>query len=273
MGQAFASRALDGGHRVVVWNRSPGRADALVAAGAKEALSVADAVAAADVVLVVVADDAALLDVCLGPHGVLANLGSNAVLVNISTVAPDTIRQLSDAGPEGRVIDAPVLGSPDMVTGGGARFFVGGPVAVANALEPLWNDLGAGYTHCGPVGTAATMKLVCNLLLITGVTALAEGIATARGHGLPDELIRSILSDSPVISLASAVRLDSLLDGSHPGWFSPELARKDVRLAVSLAEEKSVPVRIGPATDALLTAAIDSGDGWPDFTAVIEALG
>jgi 3-hydroxyisobutyrate dehydrogenase len=117
------------------------------------------------------------------------------------------------------------------------------------------------------------MKLVSNLLLITGVAALAEGIATARGHGLPDDLIRSVLSDSPVVSLAGAVRLDSLLDGSHPGWFSPELARKDVRLAVALAEEASVGVRIGPATEALLTGAIDAGDGWPDFTAVIEALG
>jgi 3-hydroxyisobutyrate dehydrogenase-like beta-hydroxyacid dehydrogenase len=272
MGRAFAGRALDSGHQVTVWNRTPGRADQLVTAGAREAASVATAVTDAEVVLTVVADDAALLEVCLGGHGVLAHLGPTAVLVNSSTVAPDTIRRVAEAGPGDRVVDAPVLGSPDTVAGGGARFFVGCPTEVAAALDPLWKDLGAGAVHCGPVGTAATMKLVSNLLLITGVAALAEGIATARSQGIPDHLVKEIFSDSPVVSLSSMVRLDSLLDGTHPGWFSPTLARKDIRLAVGLAELASVGVGVGPATEALLTRVIDAGGEWPDFTAVIEAL-
>jgi 3-hydroxyisobutyrate dehydrogenase len=273
MGRAFAARALAGGHEVTVWNRTAGRAGELVAAGAVAADSVAIATADADVVLTVVADDDALLDVCLGRDGVLEHLGPDAVLVNSSTVAPGTIRRLADADSGGRVVDAPVLGSPDMVAGGGARFFVGGPVDVVDGLEPLWNDLGAGVTHCGPVGAAATVKLISNLLLITGVTALAEAIATARGQGIPDDLIRQVFADSPVVSLSGAVRLDSLLDGAHPGWFSPALARKDVGLAIGLAEQHGVGVRVGPATEALLTSVIDAGGQWPDFTAVIEALG
>ena len=117
------------------------------------------------------------------------------------------------------------------------------------------------------------MKLVSNLLLITGVTALAEGIATARKHGISDELLTSILGDSGVVSAASKGRLDSLLDRSHPGWFTPALARKDVRLAVDLAARAGVDVRVGPATEALLTTTIEAGGSWPDFSAVIEALG
>ena len=140
-------------------------------------------------------------------------------------------------------------------------------------LESLWSDLGAGYTYCGPVGTGATMKLVSNLLLITGVTALAEGIVTARKNGISDELLNGVLADSFVVSAASKVRLESLFDHSHPGWFSPWLARKDVRLAVDLAERAGVELRVGPATDALLTSVIDAGVQWPDFAAVIEALG
>ena len=273
MGRAFAGRALGGGHGVTVWNRTPGRADDLVAAGASEADSVAAAVADAEAVLTVVADDDALLEVCLGPDGVLQNLGPSAVLVNISTVAPDTIRRVADVATGDRVVDAPVLGSPDMVAQGGAHFFVGGPPEVAADLEPLWSALGAGTTHCGPVGAAATVKLVSNLLLITGVAALAEGIATARSQGIPDDLIRTVFSDSPVVSLAGVVRLDSLLDDAHPGWFSPTLARKDVRLAIDLAGPDSLGVQIGTATEALLSKVIDAGGQWPDFTAVIEALG
>ena len=116
------------------------------------------------------------------------------------------------------------------------------------------------------------MKILANSLLITGVASLAEAVATARRQAVPDELLRTLLADSPVISPASNLRLDSLLDATHPGWFSPALARKDLRLAIGLAEETGVGVRIGPATEALLTSVIDAGGEWPDFTALIEAF-
>ena len=181
-------------------------------------------------------------------------------------------RRLADAGPDGRVLDSPVMGSPAVIADGLGRFFIGGPVAAITAAGPLWDDLGAGYVHCGPVGAGATMKLISNLLLITGVVALAEGIATARHQGIPDDLVRNVFADSMVVSPASKHRLESLLDDSHPGWFSPALARKDLSLAIGLAEQAGVRVRIGPAAEALLTTVIDAGGQWPDFAAVIEAL-
>jgi 3-hydroxyisobutyrate dehydrogenase-like beta-hydroxyacid dehydrogenase len=272
MGRAFAARALERGHAVSVWNRSPGRAGELVAAGAVEAEAPSAAVGAADVVLVVLADDAAVLEVCTGPDGVLAALGPRTVLADISTVSPDSARLLAGAGPEGRVLDAPVMGSPSAVAAGLGRFLIGGPQETVTALEPLWGDLASSYVHCGPVGAGATMKLVSNLLLITGVAALAEGIATARRSGISDELIRSVLSESAVVSPASKVRLGSLLDEQHPGWFSPALARKDLRLAIGLAEQAGIHVQIGPAADVLLGRVMEAGAEWPDFSAIIEAL-
>jgi 3-hydroxyisobutyrate dehydrogenase-like beta-hydroxyacid dehydrogenase len=272
MGQAFAARALDRAHVVTVWNRSAGKVNDLLAHGALEAASPREAVMDADAVLVVVADDAAALEVCLGDDGALSSLGPTAILANISTVSPDTARRLAEVGPDGRVLDAPVMGSPSLIAAGMGSFLIGGPVQAVEALDPLWGDIGAGYTHCGPSGAGATMKVVSNLLLITGVTALAEGIATARKHGISDELLTSVLADSGVVSAASKVRLVSLLDRAHPGWFTPALARKDVRLAVDLAAQAGVDVRVGPATEALLTTTIEAGEPWPDFSAVIEAL-
>ncbi len=272
MGRAFAARALETGHQTTVWNRTPGRIGSLVASGAIEASTSTTAAAGADAVFVVLADDAAVLDVCLGADGVLASLEPDAVFANVSTVSPKTARRLAEVGPEGRVLDAPVMGSPSMIAGGLGRFLVGGPASAITAIEPLWNDLGSGYTHCGPAGAGATMKILANSLLITGVASLAEAIATARQLKIPDEFLRTLLADSPVISLSSNLRLESLLDARHPGWFSPALARKDLRLAIDLAEEIGVGVRIGPAVEALLTTVIDAGGEWPDFTAVIEAL-
>jgi 3-hydroxyisobutyrate dehydrogenase-like beta-hydroxyacid dehydrogenase len=243
-----------------------------VASGATEVDTLTAAAAGADAVLVVLADDAAVLDVCLGDNGVLASLEPDAVFANVSTVSPRTARRLAELGPEGRVLEAPVMGSPQMIAGGLGRFLIGGPAPAITAIETLWSDLGSGYIHCGPVGTGATTKILSNSLLITGVASLAEVIATARQQGIPDEFLRTFLVDSPVVSLATNLRLDSLLDAIHPGWFSPALARKDLRLAIDLAEETGVGVRIGPATEALLTSVIDAGGEWPDFAAVIEAL-
>jgi 3-hydroxyisobutyrate dehydrogenase-like beta-hydroxyacid dehydrogenase len=272
MGRAFAARAMETGHQTTVWNRTPGRAAELAAGGAIEVDTAAGAAAGAEAVLVVLADDAAVLDVCLGDAGVLASLEPDAVFANISTVSPETSRRLAELGPEGRVLDAPVMGSPQMIAGGLGRFLIGGPAEAIAAIEPLWNDLGSGYTHCGAAGTGATMKILSNSLLIAGVASLAEAIATARKHAIPDDFLRTFLADSPVVSLASNLRLDSLLNATHPGWFSPTLARKDIRLAIDLAEETRVGVRIGPAAEALLTTVIDAGEEWPDFAAVIEAL-
>jgi len=272
MGRAFAARAIETGHQTTVWNRTPGRVAALVASGVIEVNTPTTAVAGADAVLVVLADDAAVLDVCLGDGGVLASLEPDAVFANVSTVSTETARRLAELGREGRVLDAPVMGSPLMIAGGLGRFLIGGPAAAITAIEPLWNDLGSGYTHCGAAGTGATMKILSNSLLITGVASLAEVIATARRQAIPDDFLRTLLADSPVVSLATNLRLDSLLDATHPGWFSPALARKDLRLAIDLAEETGIGVRIGPAAEALLTTVIDAGGEWPDFAAVIEAL-
>ena len=272
MGRAFATRALEKGHQIAVWNRTPDRAAAVVAAGARRADSPGEAAVGADAVLVVLADDSAVLDVCLGPEGVLASLEPSAVFANVSTVAPRTARRLADAGPEERMLDSPVMGSPAMIAAGHGHFLIGGSLAAVTSVEPLWADLGSGYTHCGPTGTGAVMKIVQNLLLVTDVAALAEGIVTARESGLSDELIKSVMTDSGAVSPASKTRLASLLDESHPGWFSPALARKDVRLAMDLADQAGIPARIGPATEALLTTLIDAGGKWPDFAAVIEVF-
>jgi 3-hydroxyisobutyrate dehydrogenase-like beta-hydroxyacid dehydrogenase len=163
------------------------------------------------------------------------------------------------------------MGSPQAVAAGLGRFLIGGPAEAIEAVAALWGDLGSGYLRCGPSGSGATMKLLSNLLLITGVAALAEAIAIARRQAVSDELVRAVFAESPVVSPTSRLRLENLLDSGHPGWFPPALARKDLALARELGERGGVPARMAPAAEELLTSVIDSGMKWPDFSAVIEA--
>ena len=161
MGEAFALRALDKGHDVTVWNCTPERATSVVGAGARRTDSPGEAVVGANAVLVVLADDAAVLDVCLGPDGALASLEPSAVFANVSTVAPSTIQRSVAAGPADRILDSPVMGSPEMIVAGFGSFLIGGSAEAINAVGTLWTDLGSDRTaSCGPTGTGATMKIV-----------------------------------------------------------------------------------------------------------------
>ena len=113
------------------------------------------------------------------------------------------------------------------------------------------------------------MKIVANLQLVAGVTTMVEAIATARGHGIPDEVIAGGFQDFPVVSAASRMRLPAVLDPEHPGWFGAALASKDLRLCLDLAREAGLDLGMAPAALALLDKL--EGD-WPDFAAVIESL-
>src|ERR1700684_3734971 len=132
MGRAFAAVALEKGHQVTVWNRSPNRAADLVSRGATEADTPEGAAADSDVTLVVVADDDAVLNVCRGAD-VLGELPPHAVLAVVSTVAPEPVRHLAEIGPAGRVLDAPVMGSPSAVAAGHGSFLVGGPLPTVSS--------------------------------------------------------------------------------------------------------------------------------------------
>lgn len=276
MGRAFAERALDAGHDVTVWNRSPGKAEDLVDRGAKAAGSPAEAAAAADVTLVIVTDDEAALQVCLGEAGgdpdvaVVAGLGEHGMLAGASTVSPGTARRIASAGPDDHVLDTPILGAPTAVREGKGRFLVGGSDASYDRIRPLLESLCADAVHCGPAGSGATMKLAANLLLVAGVTALAEAVQVARAQGVDDTHITAAFDGSLVMSQAQALRLQPVLDPEHPGWFGPALARKDIRLVSALAEEAGLDVRIAPAVADLLDKVVDGP--WPDFAAVIEAV-
>lgn len=272
MGRAIAERALSCGHQVTVWNRSIGRAAALCAVGAVVAPEIADAVRSCDVALLVVSDDAAVRELCLGETGVLGLLPDGATLVNVSTVSPDTVRLLESQSPTGRVIDAPVMGSPSSVRAGQAKFFLAGGAALVEELTPFWKDLSERSYFCGAVGQASVLKIVSNSLMILHLIALAEFTTVARLNGIGDELLREVLEDSVVTSQADRLRLDSLVSDDHDGWFAPALALKDLRLGLTLAADHDLVLRMGSAAEWLLTRLVDQTRMWPDVSAVVEVV-
>ncbi len=271
MGGRMARRLLDAGHELVVWNRTPARAEALVAAGARAAASPARAAAGADVVVTMVADPAALRAVTEGREGVAAGIAPTATLIEMSTVGPEAVSRLAAALPAGTgLLDAPVLGSVHEADDGRLTIFVGGPAPLAERWRPLLEHLGAPL-RVGEHGAGAAAKLVANSTLFAVVGALGEALALARGLGLSDEAAFAVLAAGPLAAQADR-RRQAIETGDYAARFALSLARKDADLVAAAADRAGVDVRLARAARSWLADAEAAGAGGRDYSAVLARI-
>ncbi|MFI6682116.1 NAD(P)-dependent oxidoreductase [Streptomyces sp. NPDC050485] len=222
MGAPMAARLLAAGHPLTVWNRTAAKAEPLAARGAAVAATPADAVRGADAVITMLADPAAVTAVArsAGPQ-----LRPGAHWIEMSTIGPDAVRDLAGLLPEGvTLVDAPVTGSVDKATAGELGILAGGP---ADGVAELLGHLGT-VTRCGPLGSAAALKLVLNAALIGGVAVAAEALALADTLGVPAATAENALLGS---ALGGAAQRAFARDSS----FHASLAAKDIALATATA--------------------------------------
>jgi 3-hydroxyisobutyrate dehydrogenase len=271
MGHALAERLLSGDHILTVWNRTQGKADDLLARGARQAGTPAEAAASSELTLTSLADDSAVRTAVTGPNGAAAGL-RDGVLADASTVSPQTTAHLSDAA-SGQFLASPILGSPMAVLGDEATYLIGGPRAHHDRVRPVYETL-ADENHRRYVGedptVSSTLKLISNYLLLAGIASLAEAVATAQAAGLDETLIRDYFSRLPLVAPGLRNRLDDIISGEHRGWFPTTLGAKDARLAEELAQHHGLQL---PLADAVKRRYEETmADGWAhaDIAAVVE---
>lgn len=270
MGLPMATRLLEAGHELVVWNRTVERADSLVARGAVLAEPPADVVGRVDAVITMLSDADALEQVVYG-HGGLATALAGHTLIEMSTVGPDAIGGLAASlPPEVGLLDAPVLGSIPAATDGTLKIFVGGEADLFERWRPVLEVMGTPR-HLGPQGSGAAMKLVANACLGVLMTGLGEALALADGLGLAEPDVLDVLADSPIGVTVRSKR--ALIESGHyPPNFTVALAAKDLRLVTDAAERLGVGLEVLPAVRDRLLAADDADLSNLDYSAVIAAI-
>jgi 3-hydroxyisobutyrate dehydrogenase-like beta-hydroxyacid dehydrogenase len=273
MGHAVAERLHHEGHDVIVWNRTPHKADDLLAKGVREAITPRAAAEKAEGTFTSLADDAAVHSVVTGQDGVAAGLG-DGVLVDLSTVSPQTTTDLAKVV-EGQMLASPILGAPAAVASGQAGYLIGGPREFYERLQPAYSALADDERrrYLGEDATMATgLKLISNYLLMSGIATLAEAVAMAQAVGLPDDLVRDYLGQVPLVAPALRNRLDRIISGDHHGWFSTTLGAKDVQLAEDLARRHGVQLPLADAVKRRYEEAAAKGWADADITAVVETV-
>jgi 3-hydroxyisobutyrate dehydrogenase-like beta-hydroxyacid dehydrogenase len=279
MGHAVGGRLLDAGNEVTVWNRSPGKADDLVERGAtdRSGNTPTAALEGVDLVVTSLSDDAAVRAVVIdgGVAEVLRDSEGqrSPTFVEMSTVAPETTRELAEAVGPDRFVAAPILGAPAAVTKGEAVYLVAGSPGRVQELKAVFESLSDKRIELGDdPGTALVVKLLANALLLGGLALLGEVVATAQAAGIEDEFLRSFLGSSPLVAPALGNRLDNMISGDHAGWFTTALGAKDAGLAEDLAMAHRLRL---PLLDAVKRRYAEAAaEGWADddLTAVIELV-
>ena len=271
MGARFAGRFLEAGHEVVVWNRTPEKAEELVSRGASAATSPAEAARNAEAVVTVVSDPEALRAVTEGPDGIAAEANASTTVIEMSTVGPRAVRWLETALPPGvGLLDAPVLGSLSEVESGTLLVFVGGPRRLVERWIPLFGTLGSVFV-AGPLGSGAAAKLVANASLVGTLALLGETIALADRLGLGRRLTMDILAKTP-LGLASKRRREQLETDTYPLRFRLALARKDAELIQEAAEKAHADARVLEAAATWFADAEEAGLGDEDYSTVLRRI-
>lgn len=274
MGTAMVERLLAAGIPVHVWNRTPGRAGDLVAAGALEVTAVTD-LAHCRVVLSMVADDAALDAVGAGAPGLFSDRDAPDVWVDCSTVSVEASERAEKAAVARgtHFVAAPVSGNPGVVRAGNLVFAVSGADVAKQRIAPLLAAMGRGTHDVGTGHEARVVKLCTNLLIAVIAETLSEATLLGESAGVRRSSLLEFINDSAVGSPFTRYKSQALIDLDFTPTFSPELQRKDVRLALALAERAGLTMPVARTTEQAFTALIDSGLGdGRDFIALVLKL-
>jgi 3-hydroxyisobutyrate dehydrogenase-like beta-hydroxyacid dehydrogenase len=270
MGRPIAQRLLQAGFSLAAYDRNRTKSEELVRYGGVVAKNIAEVASGCDVLLSCLPSDQAVLSVHLGTSGALASMRPGSLAIEMSTVSPETSRQLAENGSHHgvQILDVTISGSTPAAEQGALVLFGGGDQACFQAAESIFRAIARKHFYMGASGSGATMKLVVNALLGIGMQAIAEAVALGEKAGLERNQLLEVLSQTAVVAPAHVGKLQNAINGDFTPQFPLRLMNKDFGLILSLAAAAGARV---PATEAaFMVNARRSDEGKEeDFSAVI----
>jgi 3-hydroxyisobutyrate dehydrogenase len=270
MGRPIARRLLESGFKLTVYDRDHSKTEELVQYGGTVAQSVSELSSSCNVVLSCLPSDEAVLDIYGGSDGVFANAHRGSLVIDLSTVYPETSQELSRLGAERgvEVLDVTISGSTPIAEKGLLTLFGGGDKECFDDAESIFRVIARKYFYLGPSGSGATMKLVVNTLLGIGMQAIAEAVALGEKAGLDRKRLLDVLSQTAVVAPAHVGKLERAMKNDYSPQFPLRLMNKDFGLILNLAAAVGAQM---PATRAAFEVnAAQSAEGQEqDFSAVI----
>lgn len=273
MGKHMATNVVKAGFDTYVNDLVPALVDQLVALGAKHCPTNQALAAEVDVAFTMLPNGAIVESVMCGPEGVLAACKSGTIIVDMSSVAPETTQKMARAAAEKGVkyIDAPVSGGTAGAEAGTLTIMVGADDETFEKVKPVLQAIGRSIHHIGGVGMGDAMKIVNNMLLAANMASLAEALVLGAKCGLDPDTMYDIISTSSGNSYALTAKMKKFImaDAFEPG-FALDVQYKDLTLAQEASRTAKTPIPMSNTCIAIYEQARAAGLGGEDMSAVIK---
>jgi 3-hydroxyisobutyrate dehydrogenase len=274
MGGPMAANVARAGFPLTVYNRTASKAAEVKELGARVAATPREVAETSKVIVTMLSDAPAVEAVLTGEDGVLAGASQGAVLIDMSTVAPDQTKRLA-ALVEARgmkMLDSPVYGSTGPARDGTLGIMVGGEKAVLDTQRDLLEVMGKNIFYLGPQGSGAMAKLCFNLMVAAQVISLAELMVLAGKSGLDLKQMGEVITSSGINSNLIERKVKNMAEGSFPPAFPLKHMHKDLGLMVQAGMALDTALPVTGVTHQIYTAASARGHADEDFAAVFAVL-
>jgi 3-hydroxyisobutyrate dehydrogenase-like beta-hydroxyacid dehydrogenase len=273
MGSRIAQRLLDHEYPLVAYDRDIAKSATLAAEGGFAAKNIPELAHTADVILSCLTNDEAVQSAYVGPAGVFAEARPGTVVLEMSTISPESSRELHRLGVESgiEVLDVAISGSTPAAEQGTLTLLAGGNQDLFRAAEPIFQAVARQYFLLGGPGSGTAMKLVVNTLLGIGMQAIAEAVVLGEKAGLDRERLLEVLSKTTVIAPAHVGKLARVAINDYEPQFPLRLMNKDFQLILKAAAEAHTPM---PATEAAFRVNSEelAHHNEYDFSAVLRRM-
>ena len=274
MGSPMSENLIKAGYSVTGYTLEQDKIDRLVAAGGTGASSIADAVADADVVITMVPASPQVEAIAYGPDGILENAKRGALLVDMSSITPQTSVDLAkNAAEKGvRVMDAPVSGGEAGAVEAVLSIMVGGEQADFDAAKPLLEALGKTIVLCGPHGSGQTVKAANQLIVAVNIQACAEAVVFLEKSGVDLTAALDVLNGGLAGSTVLTRKKDNFLKRDFAPGFRIDLHHKDMGIVTDAARNVGAALPVGAVVAQLVASLRAQGDGGLDHSALLRSV-
>jgi len=274
LGGHLAASLLRNGFAVAVFDREPAAVERLVAVGATAASSPAEAAARAGNAVTCLPSPKISEAVLAGPDGLLAGLPAGATWIEMSTNGRDEIVRLAArAAAEGvETLECPVTGGVHLAAAGKITALVGGDATLYERHRPAIEAMCQRSFLMGPVGSAAVIKVITNMLAFIHLVAAGEALMLAKQGGLDLAQAFHAIAASSGTSFVHETESQLVLSGSYDIGFTMDLALKDLGFAARMGEEFGVPLDLASRVNAIFELGKQKygGDAWS--TMIVKLL-
>jgi 3-hydroxyisobutyrate dehydrogenase len=279
MGNPMARNLIKAGHGVKVFDVMPALLEKMVAAGGVATTSAQACAQDVDVLITMLPSSPHVRSVYLGDAGVLAGVAKTTLLIDSSTIDPQTAREVAGEARKLGVsmVDAPVSGGTGGAEAGTLTFMVGATLEEFERAKPVLMAMGKNIFHCGGEGTGQVAKICNNMMLAIEMIATAEGMALATSLGMDAKVFASIVNTSSGRCWSSdtynpypGVFDNAPASRGYTGGFGSDLMLKDLTLVTEAAKSVKQPVLLAASAQQLYQMHSVNGNGALDFSSIIK---